>query len=47
MICWNVAQWKLYGETIHDTVLALMRTGGFEQAIRIGIVDVTAKKPKR
>lgn len=28
----------LYGENVSDVILSLMRTGGFDQAIRIGVI---------
>lgn len=36
----------LYGDTVSDAVLSLMRSGGLEQAARIGVIDVRAKSKK-
>ncbi len=37
----------LYGADISETVLSLMRTGGFEQAVRIGVIRFDTAKRKR
>lgn len=29
----------LYGETIDEVILTLMRSGGIEQAVRIGVIS--------
>lgn len=34
----------LYGESLDEVVLSLMRTGGFDQAIRIGVLTFVKRK---
>lgn len=37
----------LYGMDIHEVVLSLMRNGGFDQALRIGVIKFDDKPVKR
>lgn len=34
----------LYGETTDEVILSLMRTGGFDQAVRIGVISFQRRK---
>ena len=34
----------LYGETIDEVILSLMRTGGLDQAVRIGVISFQRKQ---